>query len=326
MKKKVVIAGGSGFIGAALINHFIAQQAEVIVLTRALPLSQNNSYRRQTTQHNKAVTYVKWNGFYPGDWSRCLEAADVLINLCGKSVNCRYTEKNKAAIFSSRLTTTCALGEAIEQLEQPPAIWINASSATIYRHATDRPQDEYNGEIANDFSVQVCKQWEAAFFRFNLPHTRQVALRMAITLGQGGVMTPYLNLVRLGLGGAQAGGQQMFSWIHIEDTCNIIQWIIDHRDITGVLNLAAPHPVSNAALMATLRRASGIKFGLPAYKWMLQLGALLIGTETELLLKSRWVVPTKLLQSGYIFRYPTIREAVLHIIQQKTTAKSNSFL
>lgn len=326
MKKKIIIAGGTGFIGDALIKYFIAQQADVTVLTRALPRSHDNSYRRQPSLNNNSVTYIKWNGTFPGNWSSCLAGADVLINLCGKSVNCRYTKKNKAAIFNSRLTTTRALGEAIEQLEHPPAIWINASSATIYRHATDQPQDEFNGEIANDFSVQVCKQWEATFFNFKLPHTRQVALRMAITLGHGGVMTPYLNLVRFGLGGAQAGGKQMFSWIHIKDTCRIIDWIINHPGIEGVLNLAAPQPVSNATLMATLRNIMGVKIGLPAYKWMLQLGAFLIGTDTELLLKSRWVIPTKLLHWGYTFSYPNIREAVEEIIQQKTTGKNNSLL
>lgn len=319
MTKKIIIAGGTGFIGDALIKYFITQQTSVVVLTRALPKSRNNSYRRQSYQQNQQLTYVKWNGVYPGEWSNCLEGADVLINLCGKSVNCRYNEKNKAAILNSRITTTHALGAAIEQLKKPPALWINAASATTYRHATDGPQDEFTGEIGKGFSVQVCKEWEAAFFHFNFAHTRQVALRMAITLGQGGVMTPYLNMVKFGLGGAQAGGQQMFSWIHIEDSCRIIDWIINEQGINGVVNLAAPNPVSNAVFMTTLRKVMGVSIGLPAYKWMLRLGAWLIGTETELLLKSRWVLPTKLLQSGYTFFYPTIEEAVREIIQQKTT-------
>jgi len=188
----IVIAAGTGFIGKSLIAHF-GEQNDIVVLTRhPQPASGRTSY-------------VKWDGENLGNWTTALENADLLINLTGKSVNCRYTPQNKKAILSSRVNATRVLGAAIHTLKNPPKVWINAGSATIYRHAEDRPQDEFNGEIANDFSVQVCKLWEQTFNNITLPHTRKVILRIGVTLGwqPGGVMQPYLNLLKFGLGGAQ---------------------------------------------------------------------------------------------------------------------------
>lgn len=315
MKKKIVIAGGTGFIGTSLIKHF-SNDFKVIVLTRGFSNQQNNIYNRQSTlQPLPNVDYVSWDAKSPGSWAATLENAALVINLCGKTVNCRYTDKNKQAILKSRTQPTIALGEAIRNCVAPPKLWINSSSATIYRHATDRPQDEHTGEIENDFSVQVCKAWEKSFFDFRTPFTRKVALRMAVTLGKEGVMVPYFNLLKFGLGGRQGSGHQMYSWIHIDDTANIISWVLDHPEMEGVYNCCSPNPVTNENFMKILRNTAGYTFGLPAHEWMLKIGAKIIGTETELLLKSRWVLPTRLLAAGYSFKYAHIAEAFSEIIR-----------
>ncbi len=314
MKRKIIIAGGTGFIGEALAQHFAAKD-EVIVLTRGRQHVQTNAYyKNEALRNNSNIRFVLWNTLTKGSWAAELEAADIVINLCGKSVNCRYTKKNKEEIFSSRTQPTIILGEAIRECVVPPKLWVNASSATIYRHAPDRPQDEYNGEIENDFSVQVCKAWERSFFDVRTPFTRKVALRMAVTLGKGGVIVPYFNLLKFGLGGYQGNGKQMYSWIHIKDTCNIIEWIFDHKEMEGVYNCSSPNPVTNKTFMHTLQKITGQKFGLPAFEWMLKIGAAIIGTETELILKSRWVLPTKLLESGFRFEYDTIDKAFTEIV------------
>lgn len=313
MKRKIIIAGGTGFIGKELIKLF--DQDDIVVLTRGLKNVQTNSYDHEYRIAGKPqVSYINWDAKTKGSWCKELEAADIIINLCGKSVNCRYTEKNKKLIFSSRTEPTEIIGEAIRQCIDPPKLWINASSATIYRNATDRPQDEYNGEIENDFSVQVCKAWEKSFFDCRTPFTRKVALRTAVTLGGGGVIVPYFNLLKFGLGGKQGTGNQMYSWIHIKDIFNIINWIDQHKHMEGVYNAAAPGPVTNKIFMQTLRKITGYRFGLPAYEWMLKMGAFLIGTETELILKSRWVLPTRLLETGFKFEYATLQEAFTEIV------------
>jgi uncharacterized protein (TIGR01777 family) len=314
-KRKIIIAGGTGFIGKELIRLWVHD--DIVVLTRNLKNVQTNSYDHEyRVEGLDNVKYVLWNAKDKGDWTSELEAADIIINLCGKSVNCRYTTENKRRILSSRTEPTQALGTAIQKCIDPPKLWINASSATIYRHAEDRPQDEYNGDIENDFSVQVCKAWEKSFFDIRTPFTRKVALRAAVTLGRGSVLVPYFNLLKFGLGGQQGSGEQMYSWIHVKDIYNIINWIFDHKEMEGVYNAAAPHPVTNKAFMRLLRNATGHKFGLPAYEWMLKLGAICIGTETELVLKSRWVLPTKLLASGFNFEYPTLDTAFSEIVNR----------
>jgi uncharacterized protein (TIGR01777 family) len=211
---------------------------------------------------------------------------------------------------------TTILGAAIKQTSKPPSLWINGGSATIYRHATDKPQDEYTGEMHNDFSVQVCKAWEQSFNVIELPDTRKVILRMAIVFGKGGVLVPYSRLVKFGLGGKQGNGKQMFSWIHIADLISIVEWLYKNNNANGTYNASAPNPVSNNEMMHEIRKCLGILFGLPAPAWLLKIGAQLIGTETELLLKSRWVVPARLLKEGYTFKYPSLPTALKDILQK----------
>ncbi|MBA9078239.1 TIGR01777 family oxidoreductase [Rufibacter quisquiliarum] len=296
---KIIIAGGSGFIGQLLSQHFTGKGDEVILLTR------KPSARQTPARH------VQWDATHLGPWVQHLEKADVLINLTGKSVNCRYTQKNRRAIISSRVNATQVLGEAVRQLQSPPPLWVNAASATIYRHALDGPQDELTGEVGTGFSVEVCTKWENAFYSQHTPGTRKIGLRLAIVLAQGGgVMPYYLNLARFGLGGRQGNGLQCFSWIHAQDLINSLEFLIQHEELEGDFNLAAPRPVPNHLFMQTVRNALGRGFGLRARKWMLEVGAWLLRTETELLLKSRWVAPARLLQAGYRFQVNTIEEAV----------------
>lgn len=292
--KKVIIAGSTGFVGKYLIKRFKSYGYNVVTISR----------------NYADIIWEDFNGI-----KNALEDADLLINLAGKSVNCRYNDTNKAKIFSSRTETTETLGKAILQCHNPPRLWINASTATIYRHAIDRPMTEKNGEIGTGFSVEVAQQWEKSFFDFQLQNTRQVALRMAIVLGaDGGVMIPFENLVKFGLGGKQGNGKQMFSWIHIEDLFQIIQFVETESDIKGVINCSAPEPVTNEDFMRTFREVKKIPIGLPSLTWMLKIGALIIGTETELLLKSRWVLPEKLINKGFKFEFPTIESALQDIL------------
>jgi len=313
--RKIIIAGGTGFIGQEMTEYF-SKENQVIILSRQIPNAQNNRnhYHSLTTEDIEKVKFVKWNGRKSGEWCKELDGADIIINLAGKTVNCRYTEKNKKEIFDSRTDSVNAIGTAINGCTIPPKLWINASSATIYRHAEDRPQDEYTGEFHDGFSVQVCKRWEKTFYEQSTPGTRKCALRMAITLGPGGVLIPYFNLLKFGLGGKQGSGKQMYSWVHIEDTCRMIEWIYDHSKMQGTYNCCSPNPVTNAAFMKSLRKATGYTIGLPAYEWMLKMGASLIGTEPELVLKSRWVIPTKILESGFTFKYPLLEDAFKNII------------
>ncbi|OMP81218.1 TIGR01777 family oxidoreductase [[Flexibacter] sp. ATCC 35208] len=301
--KKIIIAGGTGFIGTGL-THYFGHDNDIIILTRH-PLP----------DHDR-VTYAAWDGKSLGNWVHHFENADLLINLTGKSVNCRYTPENKQAIFDSRTNATDVIAAAFRSIPNPPKVWINAASATIYRHAEDHPMDEFNGEIENDFSVQVCKKWEAGFNEATVPAgVRKAVLRIAVTIGaEGGVIFPYLNLVKFGLGGYQGSGQQRFSWVHLTDVARMMEWIYENPTLEGTFNCCAPHPTTNREFMRTLRKAAGHLFGLPAPTWMLKIGACLIGTETELLLKSRWVLPTRATQAGFTFQYPHLKPAMENII------------
>ncbi len=314
---KIVIAGGTGFIGQALAGYF-GTHNEVVVLSRNRKKTVNNAHGMNLLKNNTSqnIRLVEWDGIRTGKWVNELEGANLLVNLAGKTVNCRYTEKNKAEILRSRVDAVNVLGTALRSCVRPPRCWVNASSATIYRHAEDHAQDEYTGEIHNDFSVQVCKEWEAALENQRTPFTRKIALRMAINLGTGGILTPYFNLLKLGLGGKQGSGRQMYSWLHIEDTCRIVNWLYENNEAEGVYNAAAPNPVTNTEFMRVLRTLTGHRLGLPAYSWMLRAGGWLIGTEPELVLKSRWVLPTRLLREGFLFKYPELEGALQQIISK----------
>ena len=301
--KKIVIAGGTGFLGRFLSCQFKEAGYKVIIISRNLG--------DVIWMNNDAVIDA-------------LNGAEVVINLAGKSVDCRYNEKNKNEILQSRVSTTKAIGEAILKCSDAPKLWINSSTATIYRHAEDRPMTEDGGELGKGFSVNVALAWEKAFFDFQLTNTRQIALRTAIVLGKdGGVMTPLKKLVQFGLGGRQGKGNQMFSWVHIEDVYQVILFLIKHESLKGIFNCSSPNPVTNQILMKTLRNVMHVKVGLPSPEWLLRPGALLIRTETELILKSRWVLPDRLLNAGYTFTYPYLQQA-LEAIVGKTIKKEIS--
>ncbi|WP_458126001.1 TIGR01777 family oxidoreductase [Paenibacillus sp. Z3-2] len=294
--KKVVLAGGTGFVGQDFVQRFRKLGYEVLIISRQ-------------------PGHIAWED--RAGIIEALEEAEVLINLAGKSVNCRYTDENRKVILESRTRTTRILGESVLVCNRPPELWINSSTATIYRHAEDRPMTEKEGEIGSGFSVDVAKAWEQAFFEFSLPSTRQIALRIAIVLGEGGVMVPMTNLVRFGLGGSQGAGTQQFSWIHIEDLFRMVIYLQEHPQLNGVFNASSPHPVTNRELMASLREQMGVRIGLPSPRWMLELGARFIQTETELVLKSRWVIPERLEREGFTFTYGTLDAALAEILNKK---------
>ncbi len=305
--KKLIIFGGNGYIGQVIKDFFAEKQYKITIIAR-------NDIKSQEANKNKPknYTFVKWNAKnVENHWKNELENADVVINLAGKSVNCRYNEKNKAEIFSSREITTRIIGEAIKQCQNPPKTWLNASTGTIYRHATDKPQDEITGEIGAGFSVEVAKLWEKTFFEAETPQTRKIALRMAIIFGKkGGAFPYYANLAKWGLGGKMGKGNQMISWLHDEDLCNALDFLIGKTHLEGVINLASPYAMRNDAFMQLLRTHYKAWFGLPSTKLMLQIGTFLLQSETELILKSRWVMPKKLLDEGFTFKYNTVEEAL----------------
>jgi len=306
--RRVILAGGSGFCGHLLTKTLSADGCEVIVLTRS-PRATAVSARQ-----------VLWDAKNMGDWTRELEGAQAVINLCGRSVNCRYTEANRRLILDSRVLSTRVLGEAISRCAEPPPVWLNASTATIYKHSFDREMDE-SGEIAGDkdardeFSVEVAQAWEGALNQAQTPVTRKIAMRLAMVFSpaERTVFRVLRRLACLGLGGCMAGGRQFVSWIHEEDFCRAVAWLLNHENLSGPFNLAAPNPVANREMMETLRRVVGAPFGLPAARWMLEVGAFFLRTETELMIKSRRVVPGKLLGSGFHFNFPRLEEAMLNI-------------
>jgi uncharacterized protein (TIGR01777 family) len=300
---KIILAGGNGQLGKALAGYYKDIAEEVIILSRKAAPAKGN------------IKTLVWDGHTLGDWAKELEGADLLVNLCGKNVNCRYTKENREEIIRSRVEPTRLLGKVVDGLVNPPKLWVNAASATIYRHAEDRPQDEETGEIGYGFSIDVCKQWEQAFFETETPHTRKVALRISIVLGHNeGALPRLINLVKAGMGGHQGDGQQYVSWVHEQDVVKCTEWLLQHPEINGVLNCTAPNPIKNTDLMKELRHACGVLFGLPAPAWLLEMGAALIGTETELILKSRWVLPKRLLDAGFEFQFAKVEHAIKDII------------
>ena len=242
-----------------------------------------------------------------------LAGADLLVNLAGRSVSCRYTKRNADAIFASRTETTAALGRALARAADPPELWVNASTGTIYRDARDRPQDEATGELGTGFSVAVARAWEHELFAAPTP-VRKVALRMAIVLGPGGgALNPFVNLARIGFGGRMGPGDQVFSWVHVADVARAVVHLHGDPALAGPVNVATPEPVTNAELMAEVRTALGRPYGLPLPAGLLEFGARIIRTEAELVLKSRWVRPGVLLDSGFAYAHPTLPEALAAI-------------
>jgi len=300
--KRIVLAGGNGYLGRILAHHYKEKAEEIIVLSRSAKPEHDN------------VSTIVWDAKTRGEWVNFIDGADMLVNLCGKNVNCRYTEKNRREIFASRLVPTKLLGEVIASVQHPPKVWINITSATIYRHAEDRPQDEHTGEIGNGFSVEVCKQWEQTFFDCDTPHTRKVALRTSFVLGISDSAFPRLvNLAKFGLGGRQGNGLQYVSWIHEQDVARITEWVTDH-DIKGAFNCTAPRPIKNSDFMKLIRKAYRMPFGLPMPEWLFKIAAFIIRTEPELVLKSRWVLPTRLLENGFQFSFAEPQMAVNNLV------------
>ncbi|MDB4292344.1 TIGR01777 family oxidoreductase [Maribacter sp.] len=297
--KKLVIAGGTGFLGNACIDYFKSSFDVLFILTRGNERAFDN------------VHFVHWDAKTIGSWSNHINNCDVLINMTGRSVDCRYTDKNKKIILNSRTDSTSVLGEAISRAKKPPKLWLNSSTATIYRHSLATQMNEDKGEIGNGFSVSVAKAWEHSFFSAPTPSTRKVALRTSIVLGKnGGALRPIKNLAKIGFGGKQGKGNQKFSWIHITDFLCAIAFIIETKTLEGPINIVAPKPVTNAELMALVRKAVGIPFGFPLPKTLLELGSRIIQTETELVLKSRNVIPQRLLDSGFEFKYDSLKDAL----------------
>jgi uncharacterized protein (TIGR01777 family) len=298
-----VIAGGSGFLGRLLTAHFSSKSRPVVVLSR------------QKLPDVGLVRHVVWDGQTLGPWSRELEGAELLINLAGRSVNCRYNARNKQEIYDSRLKPTETLGRALIVSAEPPKVWFNASSATIYRHEFEEPMDEIAGHIGHGFSVDVCEQWEKLFFEVSLRPTRRVAMRTAIVFGRDGdAFRAFRRLVNLGLGGKMGSGRQYVSWIHAEDFVRAVEFLLENDKLKGPVNLASPNPLPNREFMRTFRKVCGRPIGLPATESMLKLGAVLLGTETELILKSRRVVPGKLRAYGFEFKFPQWRDALENIV------------
>lgn len=328
-KRTAVIAGGSGFIGAAVAQAFAADGYELrrIGRTAGIPWADPTALRA------------------------AIDGADVVVNLAGRSVNCRYTDRNRQEILDSRLATTRRLREAIALAEHPPRVWLNASTATIYRHSTDRPNTESDGEIGSGFSVDVATAWERELFDGSLPATRRVALRMAIVLGDGPATRMMLTLARSGLGGTQfdgwipphrryrgigdtptgpdqapwhrSAGGQMFSWVHIDDVVSAIRFLRDDERLSGPINIAAPNPTDNRSLMRTLRHVVGMPVGVPTPRWMLELGMWALRSEAELVLKSRWVLPEALTGAGLTFAHPDLEGALADVRDRRRPASTS---
>jgi uncharacterized protein len=311
MNRSIVIPGGTGRVGRVLARYFHANGDAVTVLSRK--------------PRSEAWTVIEWNGRDLGPWAAAMDGADVIINLTGRNVDCRYIEANRREIMDSRVCATQVIGRAIAQAVHPPPLWMNASTATIYRHALDRDMDDVTGELGGTeidapatwrFSIEVAKAWERAFFEAATPGTRKIALRSAITMSPdtGGVLDLLLRLVRCGFGGATGSGRQFVSWVHEQDFIRALEFLMEHGGLDGCINIAAPHPLPNREFMEELRRAAGVHVGLPTSRWMLEVGAFFLRTETELILKSRRVVARRLMESGFSFAFPGWPVAVQDLV------------
>lgn len=299
--KKLVIAAGTGFLGQVLVNHFENKFDEIIILTRGKSRVLNT------------IKYINWDAKTLSGWENELENATVLINLAGKSVDCRYTESNKKEILSSRIDSTKILNEAVLRCQNPPRHWLNSSTSTIYRHSEDKQMTEKHGEIGDDFSMNVAKAWEKAFFEIETPQTFKTALRTSIVLGKnGGAFIPLKTLTKFGLGGKQGNGNQFISWIHEHDFARAIAFVIE-KELIGEVNIVSPKPIKNKDFMVDLRRALKVPFGIPSPEILLKIGTKIIGTEPELVLKSRNVIPQKLNEQGFTFEFNTLKEALINL-------------
>jgi len=315
---RIVLPGGSGQVGRMLAEFFQERGHHVTVLTRG--------------PYTAPWQTVHWDGMHAGPWVETLEGADVCIHLSGKSVNCRYTAKNRRALYDSRIGPTRLLNQVIAGLAEPPRVWLNASTATIYRHALDREMDEATGEIGGhemisarrrapekwNWTVQLVKDWEAAFFETPTPRTRKVALRTSLVFSPtpGNIFAVLSNLARFGLGGTQGNGRQYVSWMHEADYARALEFLIEHEEMDGPVNLAAPEPLPNRELMAALREAWDVPNGLPAPAPLIALGAFFLRTEPELVLKSRRVMPGRLLKAGFEFQFPEWPAAAADLVRQ----------
>jgi uncharacterized protein len=309
-KGKVVFAGGTGFLGAVLGKWLSARRYEVVVLSR----------RAQPVAFGRCV---QWDVETLGEWASELEGAAALINLAGRSVNCRYHARNRRQIMDSRILSTRVLGQAVS----------GCDTATIYKHTYGDAHGE-DGEIAatrevhDEFSIQVAEAWEEAFDKADCPQTRKFVLRAAMVLDAvpGTVYEVLRRLARCGLGGRMGDGKQFLSWIHADDFCRSIEWLIEHPSAAGIYNIAAPNPITNADAMHLFRRAARMQIGLPAPRWMLEVGAFLLRTETELIIKSRRVVPTRLLAEGFAFEFPTLASAITSLETRRRESLANTHL
>jgi uncharacterized protein (TIGR01777 family) len=304
---KIVLPGGSGQVGTILARAFHEHGDEVVVLSR-------------TQSNTRPWRSVAWDGETLGPWTTEFEGADAIINLAGQSVNCRYTAANRRIIIDSRVKSTRIVGQAIAETDNAPRVWLQASTATLYAHRYDAPNDEATGIIGGSeqnapdtwrFSIDVVKKWERELNAAATPLTRKVLMRSAIVMSpsRNGPFDMFLKLVRFGLGGRFGDGREFVSWIHDQDFVRTVDWLIQHEELAGPVNLAAPNPLPNSEFMRNLRTAWGMPFGLPSAHWMLELGAFVLRSETELMLKSRRVVPSRLLASGLSFQFPTWAEA-----------------
>jgi uncharacterized protein (TIGR01777 family) len=310
---KIVLAGGTGQVGTILARHYHAAGDDVVVLTR--------------TPRPAPWRTVAWDAKTLGSWTSELEDADIVFGLAGRSVNCRYTAANRRAIMASRVDSTHVIGQAIAWAKRPPRTWLQMSTATIYAHRYDAPNDEATGVIGGTepdappawhFSIDVARAWERAVDDAATPHTRKVKLRSTVVMSpdEGGIFDTLLTLTRRGLGGRAGNGRQYVSWIHEADFLRAIDWITARESLAGVVNVASPNPLPNADFMRELRKASHTPFGLSSPEWLLTIGAFMLRTEPELLLKSRRVIPGKLLDSGFTFQYPSWPQAALDLCER----------